>query len=426
MAAPAATRLHVVVLSAEEISPQEDRGRDAITLAADPAVESPGRGRVAIVVSRDDGDSGAAITHLGVVKASGKSTTLDVNWAVSSLQAVTPPIALSDIEADLGSAAEVVRRVAASRRGGGLSDPVSDRLRRALMPRVGPENWPQVGTPSWMRPRLDGDIREQYTNAVGTALMFSGMDAAPLRTLPLPGESPLTSLRLQPSEASLIDHDLRSFPGMTAMSMAEDIVRVTDGQHTLDIMNVNTTGFETATGVDLVYYNYDYDSFVLVQYKRKEPGNGSRIAGVDARLPLQLTKMVAFDAIALASASISPSAYRLGTGATFIKFASPALVPIREQDLTRGIYVPSGLLKRLHDAGLLVGPGGGAAITYANLGRWIQNDAFADLVRKGWVGTSGLTVADLKAFVAERLSEGRLTVVAAHSSGRSAPRPASP
>ena len=71
------------------------------------------------------------------------------------------------------------------------------------------------------------------------------------------GESPLAELRLAPSEASLIDNDLRNFPGMDAEPQREDIVRFTDREHTLDVMNVNDTGIESATGVDLIYYIHE-------------------------------------------------------------------------------------------------------------------------------------------------------------------------
>src|SRR5690606_8587338 len=108
--------------------------------------------------------------------------------------------------------------------------------------RIDPGQWPTLGVPEWMRARLEGEIQQDHTNAIGTALQFSGMDLASMRSVPLLGQSPLTDLRDLPSEASLIDHDLRNFPDMHGSPMTEDIVRLTDGQHTLDVMNVNATG----------------------------------------------------------------------------------------------------------------------------------------------------------------------------------------
>ncbi|MFD8104005.1 hypothetical protein ACFV24_31150 [Nocardia fluminea] len=252
---------------------------------------------------------------------------------------------------------------------------------------------------------------------MGTALMFSDMDVEKLRSAPPAGESPLAELLVGPSEASLIDNDLRNFPGMVGVGQREDIVRFTDRGHTLDVMNVNATGVEAATGVDLIYYNHDYDCFVLVQYKRMEKMEGKRIAGVDARLPDQLTRMVSLDALSSNSSSmVSPVAFRLGASATFTKFAYPVVSPRKASDLTAGMYVPSALLKRLYDNNALRGPRGGAAITHDNLRRWLSNTQFAELVKEGWVGSSGVSLADIQAFINSSVAAGRIAVVAAHKS----------
>lgn len=139
MASPAAKRLHVVVLSADEIAEQEERGRDAISFAADRDVIGPGHGRVAIVFAGDERE--LVITHLGTVKAVDARTHLDGTWVVSSLIALTAPILLTNIAAD------DVRRAAKARRGGGLEVAVSDRLRDVLISRIGG----RTGR-SWARP----------------------------------------------------------------------------------------------------------------------------------------------------------------------------------------------------------------------------------------------------------------------------------
>ncbi|MEU4361870.1 hypothetical protein [Promicromonospora sp. NPDC023987] len=202
----------------------------------------------------------------------------------------------------------------------------------------------------------------------------------------------------------------------------EDIFRFKDGRHTLEVMNVNATKVETATGVDLVYYSHDFQCFVLVQYNRMKkpsmPGEG-RIAQVDTRLPDQLERMVRFDSLGQgATSQHDPALFRLGPAATFTKFAYPVESPMKESELTRGMYIPSELLKRLHDAGRLKGTNGGPAVTHDNLGRWLSNEQFAELVRKGWVGSSGIAVKDVKAFIDHSVREGRIPVVAAHQTDR--------
>lgn len=373
-------------------------------------------GRVAVVVSPPN-EGERRVTHLGWVKAGPNRTNLDATWVLSSVYQLPAAIPFAEIEGELGDTWRHVQKVLQSRRGGALAEETSAKLRAAIQARVGRDAWPdEDGVPGWMARRLADDIALDQANAFGSALMFSDMDMSSLRDAPLPGESPLAELSVGPAEPSLIDHDLRHFPGMTGVAQREDIVRFTDGPHTLDVMNVNATSIETATGVDLVYYSHDYRSFVLVQYKRMERDDGARIARVDPCLPDQLRRMVEFDDFARQPEDVDhPGGFRLGRAATFTKFAYPVVSPGREADLTRGMYVPSEFLKHLYDQGALVGPRGGQAITHGNVKRWLSNEHFAELVSRGWVGSTGVTASDITAFVAERLSAGRVTVIASHS-----------
>lgn len=419
MSAASAQRLHVVVMAAEELAEQLDRGRESISFAVDRSADSPGLGRIAVVVT-DDPDGEPVVSHLGLIRSGGARTDLDSTWVLRAVRDLGISIHVAELAADLGRSAKAVQELISRRRGGSLPPAASAALRSAIQARIGAGGWPtDDGRPEWMMPRLDNELRQDHTNAIGTALMFSDMSIASMRTAPLPGESPLAELRVDPSEASLIDNDLRSFPGMSAQPQRQDIFRFTDGEHTLDVMNVNATGVESATGVDLIYYSHDYDCFVLVQYKRMEAEGRVRIASIDTRLPDQLKRMVAFDVFGQTSASAAePGAYRLGPSSTFTKFAYPVVAPLRETDLTRGLYVPSELLKRLHDAGRLKGPRGGAAVTHDNLARWLSNDQFAELVKKGWVGSSGISIQDVRDFIAANLQEGRVAVIAAHQRRR--------
>ncbi|MBA8806368.1 hypothetical protein [Promicromonospora sukumoe] len=417
-----AGRVYIVVMSTEELEEHGVVDSAPISFAVDRGEDAPGSGRVAVVVTNDDGGT-LVVSHLGIVKSGPPRTKLDSTWVLSAVRQIEVAIPVSYLGERLGKEGKTVQDVVARRRGGALTPDASKRLREAIESYIGPGQWPSLdGVPEWMIPRLTTDIRMDHTNAVGTALMFSDMDLEAMRTAPMPGESPLAELQPEPTEPSLIDHDLRNFPGMTGAPKREDIFRFKDGRHTLEVMNVNATKVETATGVDLVYYNHDFQCFVLVQYKRMKkpaiPGEG-RIAQVDTRLPDQLERMVRFDSLGQASTGQGdPALFRLGPAATFTKFAYPVETPTKESELTRGMYVPSEMLKRLHDAGRLKGPNGGAAVTHDNLGRWLSNEQFADLVRRGWIGSSGIAVKDVKAFIDHSVREGRMPVVAAHRTER--------
>lgn len=63
-----------------------------------------------------------------------------------------------------------------------------------------------------------------------------------------------------------------------------------------------------------------------------------------------------------------------------------------------------------------LGPKGGRRLGYKNLGRYITTELFAKLVRKGWVGSRGVTTSSIKAFVGAAL-EGDRSVVMAEEAG---------
>lgn len=186
----------------------------------------------------------------------------------------------------------------------------------------------------------------------------------------------------------------------------------TDGAHRLDVINLNATGTETATGVDLLYHHHDWGSMIAVQYKRVDArAHGDRLAVVDERLPKQLKRML--DLEALTAPTHSPSDYRLGPGFSFVKLARTT--PVNPDGaMVRGIYVPARLLTSLLDSGALAGPRGGQYIGYDNLGRWFSNTDFTQLVRNGWIGSAGLDVTRLRAWIRQRLRRGRSVLVANH------------
>jgi hypothetical protein len=70
-------------------------------------------------------------------------------------------------------------------------------------------------------------------------------------------------------ENTMIAHDSRVF-GDWGISSEEQVGAVvfSRGERRLTVMNVNNRPLEHTLGVDLLYYNHNYRSFVLVQYKR--------------------------------------------------------------------------------------------------------------------------------------------------------------
>jgi hypothetical protein len=74
-----------------------------------------------------------------------------------------------------------------------------------------------------------------------------------------------TSVREDPQ----ISHDHTTFPGME-VARRDQIGSLVLRHHNeyLTILNCNRQPLEETLGVDLIYYNHQFDSFILVQYKR--------------------------------------------------------------------------------------------------------------------------------------------------------------
>ncbi|TWS26287.1 hypothetical protein FK268_03360 [Tsukamurella sputi] len=388
-----------------------------VSFAVDRRTPSPGYGRLAAIVTVTP-TRHPLITHLGWLHSARNRTNLDATWILSNIKSLERPIPISELQSATNDPQQEIFSRLNARRGAQLGTRISKLLRAELRNLTQSSEWPVGATPNWIDTRTQNEVTQNHSNAVGTALMFGGMSPDRISAAPLPGSSPLEELRVSPSEPSLIDHDLRTIPGMTGDQRDHDVFRFTNGRNTVDVINVNATGIETATGVDLIYFNHDFQSFVLVQYKRMTISEHSaRISGVDERFLSQLDRMKRFDSV-IATTAIpdSSEAFRLYPGSTFVKFAYPLASPSKGADLTRGMYVPSNLLRILDQEGALATPRGARAVTHDNLKRWLSNDDFVSLVRNGWVGTSNVAISDIARFVRESLRLQRITVVAAHQS----------
>ncbi len=78
----------------------------------------------------------------------------------------------------------------------------------------------------------------------------------------------------------------------------------------------------------------------------------------------------------------------------------------------KGIYLPLDLWKRADIAGRLKGSKGGNVLTFANVGRRINNSEFVGLVSGSWVGTSIEQSAILGPLIREVLASGKTVTFA--------------
>lgn len=188
-----------------------------------------------------------------------------------------------------------------------------------------------------------------------------------------------------------IAHDARTFDGW--LPKGEPAVGTTTFErrgHTLTVTNVNRTAIEHVLGVDLLYFQEEYHSFVFVQYKRMKRDKRGRAyyrpAGKSYHREYQ--RMRDWNLRVRSHDECGDfSSYRLGSDAFFFKvYANPRGVPAQD-GLLRGMYFPLGYWTSLVASPEVQGPRGGVRITYENAGRYLTNTQFADLVGSGWVGS---------------------------------------
>ncbi|MBK9748887.1 MAG: hypothetical protein IPO91_19195 [Chloroflexi bacterium] len=159
------------------------------------------------------------------------------------------------------------------------------------------------------------------------------------------------------------------------------------------IRNVNKQPLEETLGVDLIYYNYSYRAFVLVQYKRMERENGSGYRyRPDDQFEIEIARMRAFEleTTSLMRPPTSLTEYRLNNGAFYFKFHEDEIFDPVNASLIPGIHIPLDYWTLFEASEQARGPYKGKFVGYENVGRYLNNTDFEAIVKRGFVGSSGL------------------------------------
>ncbi|MDE0357240.1 MAG: hypothetical protein OXN92_05805 [Gammaproteobacteria bacterium] len=187
------------------------------------------------------------------------------------------------------------------------------------------------------------------------------------------------------------------------------------GGNRMTIVMANNRPLERQTGVDLIYFNETYRSFAMVQYKAMEGikgGTGFRWQPGD-RFMKQIGRMNAlWEHIRNEDAESDPAGFRFSRNPFFLKFFTRKPFRPTSKELFPGLYLPLDLWKRLDRSGRLRGPRGGNLLTHSNVGRWLSNSDFVQLVSRSWVGTSVGQSAILERVIREVWETGRTKVFA--------------
>lgn len=219
-------------------------------------------------------------------------------------------------------------------------------------------------------------------------------------------------------EDQLIARDAAIFPELDDVRHTVAGAVFSSAGRKLEVFNVNRTAIETSLGVDLLYYNDQFDAWTLVQYKcieeRSTEPDRSAIYRPDNSFNAELGRMQQFrkgnadkwdtkDAI---------SDYRLSGDGFFFKFCTRVQMTMMSSDLLPGLYLPRQYVECLLKSPAGQGPNGGLRIKFDQEVRHLSNTLFADLVRDGWIGSRGISSTAIAQVLKDKLSAGRSIVLA--------------
>lgn len=379
----------------------DERGEFTDTRPSDPKLAER---QVALVCFERDEIAAFALMTRGMKAASYK-------WRVKlqDFVEVDPPPALAEVAEHLES--RVARTFAAARRGAGHQfdgatwDVVRSGVIAARADIAGALDDLEQRA-SLRRPRLsrsDGEPIVAYElDAVGLALELAGMDRRPvLRSWHGTESAPFLEglSQFEALEDRMIEHDARVFGGWDLLQQgAVGIVEFSQGARKLTVINVNRAGVEHALGVDLVYYNHEFDSYVLVQYKRMAPRqDGGFEFRPDRQTRKELDRMRRI--MPSGEGPFSIREFRLDPFGAYLKLCPSTVTDAFAEDLIKGMYLPLGYWDVLVDSPNVLGPKGGVVINYDNVGRYMNNSIFIDLVGASWIGSSGATTKQITAVI---------------------------
>lgn len=207
----------------------------------------------------------------------------------------------------------------------------------------------------------------------------------------------LQGLQGHVDEHTIIASDARTLPGFHTIQRSASYhgaltFRGPLASRGITIINAHPGRLEELTGTDLIYWNHRYQSFVMVQYKamryesdrwtfRWQEGDG--FVGQIQRMEDLMNKIEP-----LREDDEHPQGYRFSSNPFFIKFCKRVAFDPATPELFRGMYIPLDLWHRLHRSGRLRGERGGNLVTYDNVGRWLSNTKFVQMLTDSWVGTS--------------------------------------
>lgn len=213
-------------------------------------------------------------------------------------------------------------------------------------------------------------------------------------------------------EESALQHDLMNWDGATAVSI-EGASSFEQGSRKLSVVYANRNSLETTFGVDLIYFNEQFNQFVLVQYKLMREESGQQTYRPDDQFREELNRMDKFNSRYIDGESpTKDSEIRLNADGFYFKLVPNRGLVAASGELSKGMYLPREYIHFLLGPNGPVGSRGGSVLNFDNATRYLSNSEFISNVRLGRIGTYGSVSMQITDVISAYYETGRGVVIA--------------
>lgn len=364
------------------------------------------------------------ITHIADAKRGVRAGTELRRLNLTNVQRLRKPLSIAVL---LRHVPKRVRRFVKDRlKSGGLIPPISFAGTVDALIRLVPDLRQRLGRFGEERRERIKQLGESTKEALGlqkvavtTALMLAGLPRASLQDWD-PGDQkqPTSFLDGLPTarirEDPMLINDLNVLPGHEYVGRHISGAAMFEGEYSrLTVVLANRQPLEEQLGVDLIYFNETFRSFVMVQYKAMERENDDSVFRLpNAQLDHEIERMNAvrtrFDGQAVLQA---PNNFRLSSNPFFLKLCPRIIFNPDDSGLVPGMYISLDYWNLIASDPSTLGKKNGRVITYKNIGRYFDNSEFTMLVTKAWVGTTEEQSDLLERVIRETIESGKAVAI---------------
>ena len=213
-------------------------------------------------------------------------------------------------------------------------------------------------------------------------------------------------------EETAIQHDLCNWKGIVTENIS-GVSHFKKGNRTLDVIYANRNSIEKTTGVDLIYYNQRFNSFILVQYKLMRSKGGTPRYRPDKQLREELSRMDYFYNEYNTSKPISSNLeFRINNDGFMLKLVPNKGLKPASHELIKGMYITREYMHFLLSANGPKGKRNGSIIQFDNAPRYFTNSEFVNFTSKGWIGTNGISSISIHHIIHSYMHTGNAILIA--------------